>query len=238
MKHILLIGASSTIAQATLAELQNTTQEVALYCVTSKKDVSFSTGISSYVCDYSEGSIKQLAQHFSAQQIYFDQVLIFNGQLHCNDYFPEKKITAFEEHYLYELMSSNVLPHIYWYGQLQALLRKQGDTRVLVLSARIGSISDNRSGGWYSYRMTKAMLNMATKTFSIELMRTHPKAKVLLFHPGTTDTPLSKPFQKNVPKEKLFEPMFVGARIVDALNTEYADNQIEFIDWQNKPIAW
>lgn len=238
MKNILVLGASSVIARATLIELQDKFEAASLHCVTSKENAYFEEPITSYVCDYSAKTIEQLAQYFVKERITFDSVLIFNGQLHCKQFEPEKRITAFDENYLFELMSSNVLPHMYWYSHLQSLLAKHNDTRVLVLSARIGSISDNRSGGWYSYRMTKAMLNMATKTFSIELARTHPKAKVLLFHPGTTDTPLSKPFQKNVPKDKLFDPTFVASRIVDALNTHYPDNQIEFLDWQNQHIAW
>mmetsp|Transcript_764 Transcript_764/g.1031 ORF Transcript_764/g.1031 Transcript_764/m.1031 type:complete len:131 (+) Transcript_764:3-395(+) len=75
-------------------------------------------------------------------------------------------------------------------------------SKVVNLSARVGSISDNRLGGWYSYRMSKTALNMFTKTLSVESKR--DKVIVISCHPGTTDTDLSKPFQKNIQRDKLF----------------------------------
>ena len=74
------------------------------------------------------------------------------------------------------------------------------------LSARVGSISDNKLGGWYSYRASKTALNQIIKNFSIELKRTNPNAIVLGLQPGTVDSNLSEPFKKNVAKGKLFTP--------------------------------
>jgi NAD(P)-dependent dehydrogenase (short-subunit alcohol dehydrogenase family) len=82
------------------------------------------------------------------------------------------------------------------------------------LSARVGSIADNRLGGWYSYRASKAAQNQLLKTLSIELARRNPGAIVLALHPGTTDTGLSRPFQANVSQEKLFTPDFVAERLL------------------------
>ena len=72
------------------------------------------------------------------------------------------------------------------------------------LSARVGSIGDNRLGGWHSYRASKAALNMLLRNLAVELGRTHPQAVVAGLHPGTVDTGLSAPFQKGVKPEKLF----------------------------------
>ena len=72
------------------------------------------------------------------------------------------------------------------------------------LSARVGSIGDNRLGGWHSYRASKAALNMILRNLAVELGRTHPQAVVAGLHPGTVDTGLSAPFQKGVKPEKLF----------------------------------
>ncbi|MEG1029691.1 MAG: SDR family NAD(P)-dependent oxidoreductase, partial [Brevundimonas sp.] len=82
------------------------------------------------------------------------------------------------------------------------------------LSARVGSISDNRLGGWHSYRASKAALNMILKTLSVELARTHPQAVVAGLHPGTVDTALSAPFQRGVKPDKLFSPAFSAARLL------------------------
>lgn len=84
------------------------------------------------------------------------------------------------------------------------LMRRDAKTVFAALSARVGSISDNRLGGWASYRMSKAALNMLIKTISIEHTRRFPQAVVVGLHPGTVDTNLSKPFQRRVPADQLF----------------------------------
>ncbi|HZV83635.1 MAG TPA: SDR family NAD(P)-dependent oxidoreductase [Brevundimonas sp.] len=82
------------------------------------------------------------------------------------------------------------------------------------LSARVGSISDNRLGGWHSYRASKAALNMILRNLAVEMSRTHPKAVVAGLHPGTVDTELSAPFQKGVAPEKLFPPATSAERLI------------------------
>ena len=86
------------------------------------------------------------------------------------------------------------------------------------LSARVGSISDNKLGGWHAYRASKASLNMLIKNFAIELARTNKLAKVIGLHPGTVDTELSKPFQKNVPDNKLFTPQFSADAMINVVD--------------------
>jgi NAD(P)-dependent dehydrogenase (short-subunit alcohol dehydrogenase family) len=91
------------------------------------------------------------------------------------------------------------------------------------LSARVGSIGDNRLGGWHSYRASKAALNMLIRTLAIELMRTRPQAILVGLHPGTVDTGLSKPFQRGVPEGRLFAPDESAERllrVVDGLTPE------------------
>ena len=74
------------------------------------------------------------------------------------------------------------------------------------LSARVGSISDNRLGGWHSYRASKAALNMLIRNFALEMARTHPEGVVAGLHPGTVDSALSEPFQSNLPEGQLTSP--------------------------------
>lgn len=109
---------------------------------------------------------------------------------------------------------------------------------ISVFSARIGSIDDNRSDGWYGYRASKAALNMLLKTAAIEFARRAANVKLIAFHPGTTDKPLSKPFQRSVKKENLFTPEFVAEHLVDIMNTQLVDGECSFIDRENKTIAW
>jgi NAD(P)-dependent dehydrogenase (short-subunit alcohol dehydrogenase family) len=86
------------------------------------------------------------------------------------------------------------------------------------LSARVGSISDNRLGGWHSYRASKAALNMLLRNLAVELGRSHPQAVVAGLHPGTVDTGLSRPFQKGVADGKLFAPAYSAERLLAVLD--------------------
>lgn len=86
------------------------------------------------------------------------------------------------------------------------------------ISARVGSIEDNRLDGWYSYRASKAALNMLLKTFSIELKRLAPSAICVGLHPGTVDTALSKPFQGNVAPGKLFSRAKSAGHLLQVIN--------------------
>lgn len=116
---------------------------------------------------------------------------------------PERSISGIDRDWLVRTMDTNLIGHIMLTKELIPLLRKSGrESTIVNISARVGSIDDNKLGGWYSYRMSKAALNMFTKTLSVELKRY--KCRVISIHPGTTDTELSIPFQKNVNPDKLF----------------------------------
>ena len=92
------------------------------------------------------------------------------------------------------------------------------------ISARVGSISDNRLGGWYGYRAAKAALNQLIRSLAIELARTRPEAVCVGLHPGTVDTRLSEPFQGNVPDRQLFTPQASTARMLEVIdNLKSAD---------------
>jgi len=105
------------------------------------------------------------------------------------------------------------------------------------LSARIGSISDNRLGGWYSYRAAKAALNMMIKTISIETKRSNKNAIIVGLHPGTVDSPLSKPFQKSLPKGQLFTPDFSIVSMIKTLNQLTTKNTGRLFAFDGEEIA-
>lgn len=136
-----------------------------------------------------------------------------------------------------ESFKANVVTPMLWLQQLPKLNLVK-TAQICVFSARVASIEDNRLGGWFSYRGTKSALNMMVKTAAIELKRKHKHWQFLLFHPGTTDTPLSKPFQANVPAEKLFSPDFVAERLMHIFANLTDDRVIHYLDWQGKHIDW
>lgn len=104
------------------------------------------------------------------------------------------------------------------------------------LSARVGSIGDNRLGGWHSYRASKTALNMLLKNFALELARSHPQALVVGLHPGTVDTGLSAPFQRNVLEGKLFTSGHSATCLLDVLVALGPQDSGRVFDWQGAPV--
>lgn len=119
-----------------------------------------------------------------------------NGILHSQSIKPEKRLEDFNTDAFNHVIMANALTPMLWIQKLTPILIGNTQCKIIVFSARVGSISDNNLGGWYSYRASKAALNMMLKTAAIELARRAENIKIIAFHPGTTDTSLSKPFQK------------------------------------------
>ena len=147
----------------------------------------------------------------------FDLVLIATGLLHGSGVSPEKSYRQIEGAALDRLFRVNATgPALVMRHFLPLLARDQRGV-MAALSARVGSIGDNRLGGWVGYRSAKAALNQIIRTLAIELARTHPHAILAGLHPGTVDTGLSAPFQRNVAADRLFTPEQSAARLLDVL---------------------
>jgi NAD(P)-dependent dehydrogenase (short-subunit alcohol dehydrogenase family) len=116
---------------------------------------------------------------------------------------PEKSLKQLTRQSLQQSLEVNLFSVAFYLQALLPWLQKPPGIKVAVLSAKVGSISDNRLGGWYSYRMAKAALNMLVKCSSIELGRFNKTAVLFSLHPGTTDSALSAPFQQNLPAGQL-----------------------------------
>ena len=101
----------------------------------------------------------------------------------------------------------------------------------------MGSIGDNRLGGWYGYRASKAALNQLIRTASVELRRTRPGAIIVGLHPGTVDTGLSKPFQGNVQPGRLFTPDRAAVQLLDVLEGLKSGDSGRLFDWEGKKVA-
>ncbi|MES2835149.1 MAG: SDR family NAD(P)-dependent oxidoreductase [Pseudomonadota bacterium] len=144
-------------------------------------------------------------------------VFVATGVLHHGQS-PERTYRAVTaEHLLRDYRVNTVGPALVM-KHFAPLLPRDRRAVFAALSARVGSIGDNRLGGWHSYRASKAALNMLLKNFSIELARSHPHAVVAGLHPGTVDTGLSEPFQKGVAPDRLFSPVFSAERMLTVLD--------------------
>lgn len=116
-------------------------------------------------------------------------------------------------------------------------LRSDRRTVFAALSARVGSIGDNRLGGWYAYRASKAALNQLIRTLAIEHARKNPLSVCVGLHPGTVDTPLSKPFQRGVAAEKLFTPAYSAARLLDVIDRLTPADSGGLFAWDGTRVA-
>lgn len=119
---------------------------------------------------------------------------------------PEKGISQIDGAAMAQVFALNTIGPALLMKHVIPLLPRESRSVLAVLSARVGSIADNKLGGWHSYRASKAALNMLVRNCAIELARTRPKAIAVALHPGTVDTALSQPFQRGMSPEKLFTP--------------------------------
>ena len=144
-----------------------------------------------------------------------DLVIVATGMLHGANIAPEKSLRDLDTARLEEVFRANAIGPALVMKHFLPLMRKKERSVFAALSARVGSISDNYLGGWYSYRASKAALNQLIRTAAIEQARKHPHCAVIGLHPGTVDTDLSRPFQGNVPEGKLFTPDFTANALLD-----------------------
>ncbi|KPM01530.1 SDR family oxidoreductase [Vibrio splendidus] len=181
-----------------------------------------------------EADIEQLSKQFEK----LDWLINCVGMLHTSELGPEKNLSSIDPEFFLKNISVNTLPSLLLAKHFTPILRTSDNPKFAVVSAKVGSISDNRLGGWYSYRSSKAALNMFIKTMSIEWQRTIKKGTVLALHPGTTDTALSKPFQTNVPEGKLFESSYVAHQLVDIIRTATPDKSGHFYAYDGEQLKW
>jgi NAD(P)-dependent dehydrogenase (short-subunit alcohol dehydrogenase family) len=160
------------------------------------------------------------------------------GYLHGKSGGPEKNIHSINSEFLLENIGINTLPTLLLARYFANALKRSPAPILATISARVGSITDNRLGGWYSYRISKAALNMALKTLSIEWKQSHPRGCVVALHPGTNDTALSKPFQARVALKDLRDPADTASSLIDLLSRLDPGQSGNFFAWNGEKIAW
>lgn len=233
MTDKLVVGASGGIGAAFVEQLRRDTADARIFGTSRAGgdgllalDLADSTSIDACVAQLREADFTP------------DQIIIATGLLHQDDQGPEKSYRDLEMNWLSQVMQTNAIGPIYLLSRLMGLLDRKAEVQIGLLSARVGSISDNQLGGWYGYRASKAALNMYLKTLSIELARTHKRVQLLSLHPGTTDTGLSKPFQARVPADKLFTPEFAATALLGVMQQVKGGASGQFLAWDGAPIPW
>ena len=165
-----------------------------------------------------EASIKAAAARLSVQGLAPDRVIVATGLLHADGRGPEKGMRDLDAAWMARNFAVNTIGPALVAKHFVPLMPRKAPALFAAIGARVGSISDNRLGGWYGYRAAKAALHMTIRNIAIEWGRRNDQAICVALHPGTVDTRLSKPFQANVAEGKLFTADHSAAMLLDVLD--------------------
>ena len=184
----------------------------------------------------SETSIAKAADWMKAQGIKPSTVFVATGLLHDGAKGPEKSLRQLDPDWLIKNYQVNTIGPALVAKYFLPLMERKGTSKFAALSARVGSISDNRLGGWYGYRASKAALNMMIRNLAIEWSRKNDRAVIVALHPGTVDTALSEPFQGNVPAGKLFDSGYAARHLLDVLDRLEPADSGKIFAWDGTEI--
>lgn len=221
----LVIGSSGTIGAAFVELLSNDPACAGVVGVHRHSDPSL---------DYQYSDSIEACATALASQGPFQFIINTVGVLHSDSWMPEKRLEDLNAEQLSELMKINAIGPALTIRHFSKLLDPKSSIMV-TLSAKVGSIEDNRLGGWYSYRASKAALNMIIKTASIEFARTKPNTALIAMHPGTVNSRLSKPFRG----EQIGRPASVAVsdmwRVIQNLKSEDSGS---FLSYSGENLPW
>lgn len=165
----------------------------------------------------------------------FDTIIVATGALEIDGAAPEKTIRAVTAKAMLDQFAVNALGPALVLGHAARLLPRDGQSVCAVLTARVGSIGDNRLGGWTSYRAAKAAANQIVRTTSIELARTHPQSICVALHPGTVATPFT---EKYLGRHPAVPPSEAAHNLAEVMSGLSPDDTGKFFDWAGKEVVW
>jgi NAD(P)-dependent dehydrogenase (short-subunit alcohol dehydrogenase family) len=164
-------------------------------------------------------------------------VVVATGLLHDGERGPEKAMRDLDPAWMARNFAINAIGPALVAKHVLPLMPKSGRMVFAVLSARVGSISDNKLGGWYGYRASKAAVNQLVRTLAIEDKRRNSSGIVVALHPGTVDTGLSRPFQGNVSPGRLFKPDRAAVQLLDVIDGLRAPDSGKLFAWDGVEVA-
>ncbi|TPV92930.1 MAG: SDR family oxidoreductase [Myxococcales bacterium FL481] len=183
-----------------------------------------------------EASLAEAAQQLGSEEL--NLLVNCAGILHDEQMKPERALREIDPVQLHRSFAINAIGPLLVAKHFHAQLPKKGRSVFASLSARIGSIGDNRAGGWYGYRGSKAAQNMFTKTLAVELARVRPDAISVALHPGTVATDLSAPFRRGVSRKPVFSAETAARQLLDVIDGLEAKDHGGFFAWDGSPIPW
>lgn len=236
MRNIAVIGSSGAIGYALTQHFSNLYPNATVHSFSSSLHKISCPKIFTNTIKYDdEGSI-ELAAALATRERLLDLVIVTSGFLHDENIRPEKALRDLSADKFLKLFTANAITPALIAKYFVPRLSIETSSIFAALSARVGSISDNKLGGWYSYRASKAALNMIIKNLAIETARHKDNAIIVGLHPGTVDSALSRPFQANVPGGKLFTAEFAAEKISGVISNLSIQDSGKCFAWDGQEI--
>jgi len=234
--NIAIVGSAGAIGQAFTLALAKNFPDANLHLFSRTNEAKQTGNMTYHALDYeNELDVKSAAEK-AAEHFPLDLVIVTIGMLHDENIMPERSIHELSaEKFQTLFMVNTILPALVGKHFIPKL-NKQSQSAFLALSARVGSISDNRLGGWHAYRASKAALNMTIKNLAIETARKNTKAIIATLHPGTVDSQMSKPFQRHVKEGQLFTPEYSVRKMLDVIARLTPAQSGKCFAWDGKEI--
>ncbi|KLI63996.1 SDR family NAD(P)-dependent oxidoreductase [Aurantiacibacter marinus] len=229
-----IFGASGGIGDALVRALA--ADGVAVLAGSRRGDVPQLPGVTPFTFDLTdEASIAAAVAPWKESPP--DLVFVTTGVLTLKDGTgPERSLKQLSGEAMSEILLLNAVGPAMIAKHVLPLFPRNAPASFAALSARVGSIADNRIGGWHSYRASKAALNMLIRNFAIEMCRTHKQAVIAGLHPGTVDTPLSQPFQSNLPAGQLTPADESARNLLAVLQKLGPEDSGNVFDWKGDRI--
>ncbi len=246
--HVLVVGATQGIGLEFVKQLLALSQVTQLFAT--YRSQSTATALLALAAQQSdrlhclqmdlteESQIEQAMREIKKTSPKLHLVINCVGLLHNDQQQPEKALRQLNAEHLLTYFQINSIGPALLAKHILPLLSHKSPSLFATISAKVGSIGDNRLGGWYGYRASKAALNMFLRTAAIEYSRRSPQTTLVMLHPGTTDTQLSKPFQKAVPPEKLFSTERTVRQLIAVMSALTIADSGEFFSWDGSRLPW
>lgn len=233
-----VFGASGGIGAALVSLLVNDPRCAAIHAG-ARQAIAGGARIAPFCFDLlDEASIAGTAERLRSGADSIDLVFVATGVLHDAALKPEKTMRSLAPEALARSFALNAIGPALIAKHFLSLMPRERKGVFAALSARVGSISDNRSGGWHAYRASKAALNQLIRTCAIELAMKNKNAVCVTLHPGTVDTAMSKPFQAGVAPDRLFSAETSARHLLSVIDQLDASQSGGFFAWDGRPIPF
>ena len=233
--NIAIIGSSGSIGSALIAQIHKRYPTACIHAFSRTPLTEDSENITHYRIDYNDERSIATSAEIASNKVLLDLILCTTGLLHDDQIQPEKSLKELSYDKFFKIFSVNTFLPALVAKHFLPVLRKDKKAVFAVLSARVGSISDNTLGGWYAYRASKTALNMIIKNAAIEIGRLHKQAILVALHPGTVESPLSSPYTTGT-SHKIFTPTQAANHLLEVIEQLKSTDSGKIFAWDGEEI--